>query len=450
MAALSRGRASTSWTARAMTFPDLIKSVIRAMWRRRVIMIMPLLIILPLTVLATILWPARYETNTLILLQEYQGLTGNVPNYLRSQEVKEKIKSLEALIKSEYIIQRTLARDQKKELSKTELEEHRKRITVEQVGNQFVSVALIGDKADGLGDELSLILTTVFESLLVSNDSALNAPRFVIRKHRQDLAEIEQRLRDASPTHNPQLVAEIERQRAAVFAADSEVQTASNHVAELRAKLAKQTANAGFEMDVIRPPPAVLLNKLESLRKTREEEGDTDAVATVTGFIEAARLIDAAVISSDVIRLGRDAAREKLTSLEAAMRERTELERQADRLRQRAALFEQRLSAAGQPADMQLLSAPAQIQIIDRPKDPRQSLNSRLKILIAGIVAAFAMSGAFALLSEQLDNRLRDIALLKSIAGVPVTVFPPGAFDRTGRPPNPKTPPSTGTALVPT
>ena len=98
---------------------------------------------------------------------------------------------------------------------------------------------------------------------------------------------------------------------------------------------------------------------------------------------------------------------------------------------------------------MQLLSAPAQIQIIDRPKDPRQSLNSRLKFLIAGIVAAFAMSGAFALLSEQLDNRLRDIASLKTIAGVPVTVFPPGAFERTGRPPNPDAPPSTGTALVP-
>ena len=433
-----------------MTFPDLIKAAIRAMWRRRVIMLMPLLIVIPLTVLAALLWPTRYETTALILLQEYKGLTGNVPNYLRAQELKEKINSLEALIQSEYIIQRTLARDQKEELSKTDLEEYRKRITVEQVGNQFVSVALIGDKSEGLGDELSLILTTLFESLLISDGNALNAPRFVIRKHREDLAEIEKRLREAGATNNPELVAGIESQRAALLAANDDFQATQNHVAELRAKLAGEAEGTGFELDVMNSPPAVLLNKLEGLRKTSEEKGDADAVAKLAGFIEAARVIDTAARSGEATRARRDAEKEKLTSLEEAMRERTALEMQAERLRQRAALFEQRLSAAGQPADMQLLSAPAQIQIIDRPKDPRQSLNSRLKILLAGIVAAFAMSGAFALLSEQLDTRLRDTASLKTLAGVPVIVFPPGAFGKDAPPATANAPPSTGSALATT
>jgi uncharacterized protein involved in exopolysaccharide biosynthesis len=433
-----------------MTLPDLIKTAIRAMWRRRVIMLMPLLIVLPLTVLAALFLPTRYETNALILLQEYKGLTGNVPNYLRSQELKDKINSLEALIKSEYIIQRTLARDQEEELTKTELEEYRKRITVEQVGNQFVSVALIGDRSDGLGDELSLILTTIFESLLVSDASALNAPRFVIRKHRQDLAEIEKRLREAGTKNTPEFLAGIEQQRAAVIAAETEFQATQNQVAALRAKLAEETENSGYEMDVIRPAPSVLLNKLEGLRQTHQENGDADAASKMTGFIEGARLIEAAVRTNDAARVKRDAAREALASLEEAMRERTSLERQAERLRQRAALFEQRLSAAGQPADMQLLSAPAQIQIIDRPKDPRQRLDSRLKILIAGIVVAFAMSGAFALLSEQLDNRLRDAASLKTIAGAPVIVFPSGALE-TGRPPDHRdAPPSTTSAIATT
>ena len=433
-----------------MTFPDLIKAAIRAMWRRRVIMLMPLLIVIPLTVLAALFWPTRYETTALILLQEYKGLTGNVPNYLRTQELKEKINSLEALIQSEYIIQRTLARDQKEELSKTDLEEYRKRITVEQVGNQFVSVALIGDKSEGLGDELSLILTTLFESLLISDGNALNAPRFVIRKHREDLAAIEKRLREAGATNNPELVAGIESQRAAVLAANDDFQATQNHVAELRAKLAGEAEGAGFEMDVMSSPPAVLLNKLEGLRKTSEEKGDADAVAKLAGFIESARVIDTAARSGEATRARRDAEKEKLTSLEEAMRERTALEMQAERLRQRAALFEQRLSAAGQPADMQLLSAPAQIQIIDRPKDPRQSLNSRLKILLAGIVAAFAMSGAFALLSEQLDTRLRDTASLKTLAGVPVIVFPPGAFGNDAPPATANAPPSTGSAVATT
>ena len=170
----------------------------------------------------------------------------------------------------------------------------------------------------------------------------------------------------------------------------------------------------------------------------------------MTGFIEAARSIEVAVRTNDAARLKRDAAREALASLQETMRERTTLERQADRLRQRAALFEQRLSAAGQPADMQLLSAPAQIQIIDRPKDPRQRLDSRLKILVAGIVVAFAMSGAFALLSEQLDNRLRDAAALKTLAGAPVIVFPPGAFETEREADRRDAPPSTGSTLAAT
>ena len=123
------------------------------------------------------------------------------------------------------------------------------------MGNQFVSVALIGDRSDGLGDELSLILTTLFESLLISDDSALNAPRFVIRKHRQALAEIEKRLRETGTTNTPEFLTGIQQQRAAVIAAETEFQATQNNVATLRAKLAEKTENSGFEMDVICPSP---------------------------------------------------------------------------------------------------------------------------------------------------------------------------------------------------
>jgi hypothetical protein len=60
------------------------------------------------------------------------------------------------------------------------------------------------------------------------------------------------------------------------------------------------------------------------------------------------------------------------------------------------------------------------------------------------------MSGAFALLSEQLDTRLRDTASLKTLAGVPVIVFPPGAFGDDGPPATANAPPSTGSALATT
>ena len=313
-----------------------------------------------------------------------------------------------------------------------------------------MSVALIGDRSDGLGDELSLILTTLFESLLISDDSALNAPRFVIRKHRQALAEIEKRLRETGTTNTPEFLTGIQQQRAAVIAAETEFQATQNNVATLRAKLAEKTENSGFEMDVICPSPRRPAQ--QARRPAQDPPGKRRHRCSYEDdrLYRGARSIEVAVRTNDAARLKRDAAREALASLQETMRERTTLERQADRLRQRAALFEQRLSAAGQPADMQLLSAPAQIQIIDRPKDPRQRLDSRLKILVAGIVVAFAMSGAFALLSEQLDNRLRDAAALKTLAGAPVIVFPPGAFETEREADRRDAPPSTGSTLAAT
>jgi hypothetical protein len=79
-----------------------------------------------------------------------------------------------------------------------------------------------------------------------------------------------------------------------------------------------------------------------------------------------------------------------------------------------------------------LLSAPAQIQVIDTPQDPRQALHSRLKILFAGLFGAVAVACAFGLLAEQLDDRLRGTVMLKSVTGLPVTAtFSPGAFSKT-------------------
>lgn len=413
-----------------MTLPDLIKATIRAMWRRRVIMLAPLLIVIPLSVVAALLWPTRYETSALILLQEYSGLTGSAPSYLRAQELTDKVKSLETLVKSEHVITRTLARNEDQELTRSMLEEYRSHLTVEQVGNQFVKLSLIGKKADGLGDELGLVLSTLFESLLTADANALNAPRFVIKKHRQDLAEIEKRLAQEATGSSSATLTAITAQQTALQTASRTLEEATARTATTRQELEQRATSAGLDLDIANAAPASILSKLQGELKARQDAGNTPGAAKLTSLIEIARRLEQSVEAGDQAREQQANAQSKLTALRQSIDARDFLQSEAQRLRSRIALFEQRLTSAGQPADMQLLSAPAQIQVIDTPKDPLQRLNSRLKILLAGIFAAFAMAGAFALLAEQFDNRLRGRNMLKSLTGLPlVAAFPRGAFD---------------------
>ncbi len=418
-----------------MTLPDLIKATIRAMWRRRAIMLAPLLIIIPLSVVAALLWPTRFETNTLILLQEYSGLTSTAPSYLRAQELTDKVKSLETLVKSEHIITRTLARHENQELTHSQLEEYRSRLSVDQVGNQFVRLSLIGKQAEGLGDELSLILTTLFESLLTADTNALNAPRFVITKHRQALADIEKRLAQSPAANSGATLAEITAQQAAVETASRTAEEAAARTSTARQELEGRTTAAGLTVDIANGSPAQILNGLESALKARQEAGDTAGAENITSLITVARGLEETVQAGERALQQQAAANAKLEELRQSFQQRNNLEAEAQSLRARIALFEQRLTSAGQQADIQLLSAPAQIQIIDTPKDPRQRLNSRIKILIAGILAAFAMAGAFALLAEQLDNRLRGRNMLHSLTDLPlVAAFPRGAFETGAEP----------------
>ena len=272
--------------------------------------------------------------------------------------------------------------------------------------------------------------TTLFESLLTADANALNAPRFVITKHRQALTEIEQRLGQSSATGTSATLAQITSQQANVETASRTLAEATARTSTARQELTGQTTAAGLNMDLANEPPAEIRSKLEGALKARQDAGDTAAVQKITAAIDTARRLEEAARVSERAQQQQAAAQSRLEQLRQSVQQRNNLEAEAQRLRSRIALFEQRLTSAGQPADIQLLSAPAQIQIIDTPKDPRQRLNSRLKILIAGIFAAFAMAGAFALLAEQLDNRLRGRNMLRSLTQLPiVAAFPRGAFD---------------------
>ena len=112
--------------------------------------------------------------------------------------------------------------------------------------------------------------------------------------------------------------------------------------------------------------------------------------------------------------------RTELTLTNQQLTQRTLLQQQADDIRRRYGLVQNQNISVTTGADIQLLTAPAQIQVIDTPKDPQRPNGSKLQILLAGIAAALAMSLALGILAEQLDGRLRGPDMLRTATALPV------------------------------
>ena len=232
-----------------MNLLTVLKATLNGAWRRRVLMATPLFILIPLSVAAAVLWPPKYEANALVLLQEYNGLSGDAPSYVRAQDMRDKIKSLEALIRSEFILRRIWKEHSpdgaNKEPTEKDLDEYRKRLSVAQEGNQFVLLSLTGNKREGLGNELGAILASLFESLLSANNTSLNAPTFLRLQRREDLARIEALLRATPAPSVDDTSTGLTEKRAAL----------AEIVAQKRQPNAPSNRRAPLSVANSRPPP---------------------------------------------------------------------------------------------------------------------------------------------------------------------------------------------------
>ncbi len=427
-----------------MNILHLIQAAIRGAWRQRVSMIVPLVLIIPMALVVALAWPVKYQTSTLLLLQEYAGLTGSVPGYLRAQEMRDKIKGLEALIHSDLILRETMQSSAGDTASapptEREIQEFRGRVSVVQVGSDFVSISIIGTDRDKLENQLNTLLTVLFERLLSAGKTAIDAPSFLLEQRRQLLDALEARLSQQAHGGAPASVA----QRQSELAAATEKVGRIKRELEVRYnELSKRiyAVDAGLEPE--KYELAAIIERLEAEHRTLSQQSGSDParLTALRSMINRLQPLtgDAQQVSDLAadLRSARAAEREATTGLAMAKRlaeQRKSWQLQAEALRASNRRFENRIGVTVGNADIQLLRAPAQIKVIDPPKRPKRPLTSRLKILLAGLFAAFAMSGALGVLGEQLDGRLRDVEALSNATGVPNIarlVLPPATASET-------------------
>ena len=187
-------------TSSGSNFADLLRNGLRriaeASWRRRYLLLTPVLAMLPLSLAAALVLPRSYETSALLLLQESARNNPFASESVSPEVIQQKVPGLEALLKSEQVLAPAIRSMQAAGLRKPEndlpaaIRNLRRSLSVELIGTDFLAIRLSGPKSQGLGQELSIVLSNFLEALL-SGPSG-NAAQIVLTKQQQQILSLEQ------------------------------------------------------------------------------------------------------------------------------------------------------------------------------------------------------------------------------------------------------------------
>jgi len=195
---------------------EIISMLLYAGWRRRYLICVPAILLLPLSILGSRYAPKTYEARTILLLQETGKENPFLKDFVVGLHVKERISALRALVKSEHVLLKVL-KDIKtpEELADPryvaiEMRKLGGAITVELIGTDLLELRLRSGVPQGMGRTLGAIKQRFLERLLSPERSTLGATRKFLadqlaeRKKaldaaEQDMAEFRIRYADKLP-----------------------------------------------------------------------------------------------------------------------------------------------------------------------------------------------------------------------------------------------------------
>ena len=199
---------------------DIAQIVLSAGWRRRFLICVPFLLMIPISILASRFAPKSYEAKTILLLQETGKENPFLKDFAVGLNVKDRISALQVLLRSEHVLLNVLrdisGTDAKAlEADPQELAIRMSRlssnISVELIGTDLLELKLKGDRPAGLGLVLEAISSRFLERLLAPERSTLGATRSFLQQQtelrRVELAKAERELSEFRAHHADKLPA---------------------------------------------------------------------------------------------------------------------------------------------------------------------------------------------------------------------------------------------------
>jgi uncharacterized protein involved in exopolysaccharide biosynthesis len=416
---------------------DIVTQLIETAWRRRVLIALPILVMLPLSIIGSRFLPQTYITKALLVMSETGSDNPLIKAPGTNERIRDRAPGLQALVKSDRVLMNALhdilgerMPSDPKRIAQA-LKDLDGQLTFEMIGTDFLELQLKGSSPVGLGRKLDAITSRFLESLVSPDQAALSATQVLLDKRREDLASAEKALARFKEQLGERALAAIAANDARLKEAQAALQTQTADLAAVDAEISalKSTIGAFASAENAGKRQAEInlaVTTAEAAEKGRTPASQAEALAARG---RAAQLTQLQALETRGATLRRDLS--QATSLVAdqtrvAADSRSpegqlrRLERDVAEARALFDSYRQRFPAAVVGRSLQVLNAPERIRVIDAPRDPQFPATSRLKFMLAGLMAGLVLAAGLTGCAELLDQRLRRAPDFEAIAGVPV------------------------------
>jgi polysaccharide chain length determinant protein (PEP-CTERM system associated) len=452
---------------------DLTLVVVYAAWRRRYMILLPILIMPFIGFAAAKLAPKDYTAKMTLLVQEAAAINPFLEDLAISTDLKDRMEALKEQMKTRSVLT-AIARDAgwitdatpPAEIDPT-IRSLRSNMRIGLVGRELVEIGFTASYADGLARVVSAISTQFVDQLLAPARSSVDASERFLGEERQrfeaELGEAEARL-SAFKAENAEALPALHAQNVQALA------NTRAQLAELRADLAGHEAR--FEIGVQRLQETnPVLGRIDArlaellVRYTEQHSAVTRVRAEMNSLRARRAELEAAVAEAeraspdrlwnmlaDDTGETRSLMQDQLALLEDARGRVQRITRQiaslearetelADRVRNYAAVereimslerdvtvkrelldrLSERYEMARVTGALGREAAPDLVRIIDQPQDPTSSNTLPLPIyVIAALFGGIAIGGGLAFAAEMLDTTITRPAMVADLVGLPV------------------------------
>lgn len=462
----------------------LIFVLMEAGWRRRYLVVVPILAMPPLAFVAGSFAPNVYESRTTILVQETAKLNPFLTDLAVGPNLKERMPALNTLVHSAHILESVL-RDVG-DIDDTTEPDSRERlvaklsaaISVDLMGTDVVAFKIKGPVGIGLAKTLKALTGRFLDKLLAPERSSITESQVFLKQELTArsaklvsaqgalsafklknasrlptleagnvtrLSQLEQKLADNRMTLKA-ATAELGDVRNRLIGTnpvigriEEDIMKSSRLLGELRSRYTDEHSAVQGEIRNLKrleDERDTLLKREDSLSGTDIQKLWNIAAGSITNKDEktpdllVSQMIRLQETNSAHVRLETEttALEQEVAGIQAIIAETGPVEQQLKTMEEDIRFAQESYDAVAKRSDnaeitgaLGKFEAPERIKVIDQPFDPSGPVSpGRILYLIGGIFGGILLGTGLAAAAELLDTRLRLIKHFEAIAKVPV------------------------------
>jgi polysaccharide chain length determinant protein (PEP-CTERM system associated) len=470
------------------SIPQVLASILAAGWRRRYLVVVPMIALPPLAVVASFVTPKAYEARMKILVQEPAKNSPFLNDFAIGPNLKERMPALQTLLHSEHVLGEVLDKQRggattDKRLREALLRDLSGALYVDLVGSDLVELKIRRPWAAGLSDTLNAIGQQFIERMIaparsavassekflelqmverregvaeaeraLSNFKSVNADKLpsIYGANVQRLVALKQRLEEKT-LEQKSLQASLEDLRARLVSTNPVIGRLEEGIMQLTGELNALRArytNSHSEIQAVERKLQRMQEERRSLFESMRAVDDPDVsrlwnmVARVDGpndrpssgllVSQLQRLQDSraqsVALTQEVEQLSRSIVelQSHIAKFGPIEQEMQRLERQVTTAREMQENLAKRYEMARIALALGQFESPERVKIVETPFDPVSPVTpGRIIFLLAGILAGIGLGMALATVAEIFDPIVRNAAEIEAIIGVPVLIRVP-------------------------